>query len=235
MDIDSTRLERRKGFANTFLNNLASPFQYLFRKSRHISPVLLGMAVFALIYLNKCNNDGNLDGIDYFNQGEYAKAIKSYDEFLLLNPHDVKTLYNRGRCYEVMGNDDKAEMDYDRVLELEPYHANALLGLSQVFYRKEDYVTAINLAESAATTEPENYMAHYYAGRAYHKIEYWLDALKCYNAVIELNPDYGYAYFHRSSVMLSLGLRPMGCHDLKAAVALNVEGAEEALQKYCSD
>jgi len=235
MDTDSTGLEQRKGFANTFLNNLASPFQYLFRKSRHISPVLLGMVVFALIYLNKCNNDGNLDGIDYFNQGEYAKAIKSYDEFLLLNPHDVKTLYNRGRCYEIMGNDAKAEKDYDRVLELEPFHVNALLGLSQVFYRKEDYVTAINLAESAATTEPENYMAHYLAGRAYHKIEDLGDAFNCYCATIELNPEFGFAYFHRSSIFLSAGFRPNGCQDLMAAVELKVEGAEEALQKYCSD
>jgi hypothetical protein len=53
--------------------------------------------------------------------------------------------------------------------------------------------------------------------------------------VIELNPEYGYAYFHRSSVMISIGLQPMGCNDLQAAVSLNVDGAREALKKYCGD
>jgi len=233
MNFGSTKHTLEFGFTNKLSETLKAPFFLMYRKLHHISPVLLGMAIFALIYLNKCNNDGNLDGIDYFNQGEYARALKSYNEFLMLNPNDVKTLYNRGRCFEVMGNDARAEIDYNSVLELDRHHIKALLGLSQVFYRREDYVTTINLAESAIEADPENYMAHYYAGRAYHKISYWLHALKCYNAVIELNPDYGYAYFHRSSVMLSLGLRPMGCHDLKAAVALKVEGAEEALQKYC--
>ena len=69
----------------------------------------------------------------------------------MLNPSDIKTLYNRGRCHEVMGNDSIAEIDYNKVLEYDHYHVNALLGLSQIFYRREDYVTTINLAESAAS------------------------------------------------------------------------------------
>jgi hypothetical protein len=35
--------------------------------------------------------------------------------------------------------------------------------------------------------------------------------------------------------MISIGLQPMGCNDLHAAVSLNVDGAQEALEKYCSD
>ena len=209
--------------------------QVIIKISKAISPVLLGMLIFTVVYLNKCNNDGNLDGIAYFNQGKYTKALNHYNEFLLLYPNDVKTLYNRGRCFEVMGNDQKAQADYSRVLELEPYHVNALLGLSQIFYREEDFQTTINLTESVIMVDEDNFLAYYYTGRAYHKVGYWLHALKCYNRVIELNPDYGFAYFHRSSVMISIGLKPLGCHDLQAAVALNVEGAEEALRKYCSE
>jgi tetratricopeptide (TPR) repeat protein len=202
---------------------------------KKLSPVIMGMVIFTFIYLGKCNDDSNLDGIDHFNAGDYDAALKSYNEFLLLYPHDIKTLYNRARCFEALGDDVKAENDYNEVLKRDHYHVNALLGLSQVFYRKEDFQTTINLAESVLLVEEDNFLAHYYTGRAYHKVGYWLSALKCYNRVIELNPEYGYAYFHRSSVMISLGLKPMGCHDLQAAVFLNVEGAQEALEKYCSD
>ncbi len=235
MNSESARHIARNEFVHHTSEAANHFFQLLVQKSKVISPVFLGMLVLTFIYLNKCNNDGNLDGIEYFNQGKYAKALKSYSEFLMLYPNDVKTLYNRAVCYEAMGNDLKAEEDYNSVLELEPYHENALLGLSQIFYRREDFQTTINLTESVVMFDKENFLAYYYTGRAYHKVGYWLHALKCYNRVIELNPDYGFAYFHRSSVMISIGLKPLGCHDLQAAVALHVEGAEEALQKYCTD
>lgn len=208
---------------------------FVVEKLKNTSPVLLGMVIFSIIYIGKCTNDSNLDGVEYFNMGEYDKALKSYNEFLLLEPHDIKTLYNRGRCYEMLGDDIKAEADYQEVLDRESFHVNALLGMSQIYYRKNDFQTTINLAETAAAADTENYLAHYYAGRAYHKIGYWMSALKCYNRVIELSPDYGNAFFHRSSVMLSIGLMPLGCHDLQTAKTLGVEGADEALKKYCNN
>ena len=213
--------------------SLFSSIKYIVDNFLKVSPVILGMLAFTFFYLGKCNSDSNLDGIDYFNQGDYAAAMKSYNEYLLLNPHDIKTLYNRARCFEALGDDDSAEKDYNEVLDREPYHVNALLGLSQIFYRREDFQTAINLSEAAILVEDENFLAHYYTGRAYHKVGYWLHALKCYNRVIELNPEYGNAYFHRSSVRISIGMRPFGCLDLRAAKELGVEGAKEALEKYC--
>lgn len=218
------------------LAKLLSSRLFIFLKNlKKISPVIIGMLVFTFFYLSKCNNDSNLDGIDYFNKGDYAAALESYNEYLLLNPDDIKTLYNRARCFELLGNDAKAEMDYNEVLDREPFHVNALLGLSQIFYRKEDFQSTINLTESVIMVEENNFLAHYYTGRAYHKVGYWLHALKCYNRVIELNPDYGNAYFHRSSVMISIGMLPLGCHDLKAALELGIEGSKEALDKYCSN
>jgi tetratricopeptide (TPR) repeat protein len=70
-------------------------------------------------------------------------------------------------------------------------------------------------------------------GRTLHKIGDLSDALDCYNMAIDLNPDFGFAYFHRSSGMLSFRFRPFGCYDLQTAALLNVEGAKEAREKYC--
>jgi tetratricopeptide (TPR) repeat protein len=218
-----------------FWQMITSWFSFFLRNFRKVSPVILSMVIFTLIYLSKCNSDSNLDGIDHFNAGDYEAALKSYSEFLMLYPDDIKTRYNRARCFEALGDDVNAEIDYNEVLEREPYHINALLGLSQIYYRKNDFQTSINLTERVVMIDEQNFLAHYYSGRAYHKVGYWLHALKCYNRVIELNPEYGYAYFHRSSVMISIGLQPMGCNDLQAAVSLNVDGAREALKKYCGD
>jgi len=212
---------------------LYSGLRYVLRNAVRISPVILGIFAFTFFYLSKCSSDSNLEGIDYYNQGDYHAALNSYNKFLMLYPDDIKTLYNRARCYEALGDEASAEIDYDAVLAREPYHVNALLGLSQIYYRGEDYQTAINLSESVIMVEEDNFLAYYYTARAYHKVGYWMHALKCYNRVIELNEDYGNAYFHRSSVMISIGFKPLGCRDLRTAEALNVEGAKEALRKYC--
>ncbi len=199
------------------------------------SPVIAGMFVYGLIYVSKCNNDSHLAGIRYFEQGNYTKALKYFDEYLMLHPHHIQTLYNRGSCYAILGQFEKAENDYVQVIERQRDHVNAILGLSQLYYARQDYKSTLNLTRHAMMIEPEHYLAQYYHGRACHKMGKLSDALDAYNACIDLNPDFGFAYFHRGSVMLSFGMPPFGCYDLKTAISLGVEGSDEAFKKYCGD
>lgn len=207
-------------------NNFFSRFQYT-------STVVMGMAAFTIFYVSKCGSQSHLKGVDYFNEGKYVAALDCYNEYLMLHPHHTSTLYNRGRCHELLNEPEKAMRDYNEVLRRDPDHVNALLGLSQILYADGDYQTAISLCQHATLVDSENYLAHYYLARALHKSGKLSSALDSYNLAIDLNPDFGFAYFHRSSVMLSFGFLPYGCYDLQTAVYLNVEGAEEALEKYC--
>ena len=198
-----------------------------------ISPYVLGIFIFSIFYLSLCSNDSNLDGEEYYRQGKYKKALKAYNTYLMLHPQHVKTLYNRGRCYDEMEKFELALADYEMVLELDPHNINALVSLSQYYYRSEDYEAAVNLSSYAANIDDDNYLAHYHLARASHKLGLVGDALSAYNKTIDLNPDFGFAYFQRSSLFLSIGFRPFGCHDLKVAISLGVDGAEDALEKYC--
>ncbi len=205
----------------------------LFQRLQYTNSVILGIVVFGMIFVVKCNNDSDLDGIKYYEAGKYKKALSCYNEFLTLHPHHLATLYNRGRCYEALGDTEKAKHDYNEVIDRDSGHVNALLALSLIYYNEQDYQPAINLSRQATLVDKENYLAHYYLGRALHKIGDLSNALDCYNQAIDLNPDFGFAYFHRSSVMLSYGFLPFGCYDLQTAEQLNVEGAKEAKEKYC--
>lgn len=204
-----------------------------FGRIQYTSIVVMGMVVFSIFYVSKCGSQSHLKGIGYFNEGNYAAALNCYNEYLMLHPHHTGTLYNRGRCYELLEEPEKARVDYEEVLRRDPDHVKALLGLSQLHYSDEDYESVIYLCSHATLVDKEHYLAHYYLGRAYHKIGKLGSALDSYNLAIDLNPDFGFAYFHRSSVMLSFGFLPYGCYDLQTAVYLNVDGAEEALEKYC--
>ena len=198
-----------------------------------VSPYILGMTVFAFFYIRMCTNDSNLDGDKLFEMGEFDAALKCYNEYLMLHPTHIKTLYNRGRCYDALGFKDKASMDYEEVLDRDPNNVKALVSLSQYYYHLENYQAAANLSSYAAMLEEDNYLAHYHHARASHKLGLISDALNAYNMTIHHNPDFGFAYFQRSSILISLGYNPFGCHDLRVAKRLQVKGAEEALAKYC--
>lgn len=198
-----------------------------------ISPYILGMLIFVFIYVRLCSNDSNLDGDVYFEQGEYTKALECYEEYLMLYPHHIKTIYNRGRCYDELGDRYRASIDYEAVLDRDRDNIKALVSLSQYYYHLENYEAAANLSGHATLLDEENYLAHYHKARACHKIGDVPDAIESYNAVIDLKPDFGFAYYQRASLLISIGLRPFGCYDLQVAANLNVEGAHEAIVKYC--
>lgn len=201
---------------------------------RIMSPVIFGMLIFGMIYMRLCTNDSNINGVDYFEKGQYEKALKCFNDYLVLNPHDTKTLYNRGRCYEILGDPEKAIEDYYSVIDRDPNNIKALISCTQALYKSEKFELAVRVGELAVLTDQDNYLAHYYNGRANHKYGDLEKALTGYNMAIEINPDFGLAYFQRGSLMLTIGYPPFACYDLKTAYLLNVEGAKEVFDLYCN-
>ncbi len=206
--------------------------KYLYFRS--VNSVFVVILLFLFFYMRLCNNDSGNEGIKYFERGEYNIAMEYYNEYLTLYPHHVETLYNRGRCFEVLGYPDKAADDYLLVLDKDPDNVKALLSLSQYYYKKGKYKSTVNLCQYAINIDEDNYLAHYYKARAHHKSGDFSKALEEYNSVVDINPDYGFAYFQRGSLLLSIeGLRPFGCYDLVTADCLKVKGSKEAWIKYC--
>lgn len=186
-----------------------------------------------MIIVSSCQNENSHLGDEFFKNGEYKKAIEAYDSYLKLKPKHVKTIYNRGRCYQELGAFDKALEDFNLVIKFDANNENALLSIGQEFYRKKEYKSATYFTEKVLERNPNSTMAYYLKGRANHKQGHFREALKNYNFTINLSPDFGEGYFHRSAVKLYLKDNKSACADLKKAVDLNVEGAKEALRKNC--
>ncbi len=204
-------------------------------KSRQIysSPATIALCIIVLIYIRNCTNDSTNDGNVFFEQKEYEKAIELYDEYLTLHPRHVTTWYNRGRCYEAMENYAFAIHDYEKALDIDPHHIKSILSLAQCYYKEEKYNMAAGLCDQAVSLDKQSYLANYYKGRAYHKQGDFFHAFEGYKEAIRLKPDFGFAYFQRASLFLSVRLRSFGCEDLKIADSLHVAGAHEALLEYC--
>ncbi len=63
---------------------------------------------------------------DYFASRQWENALRNCDEALVLNPDGVATRYLRGRILYEMENYRGALVEIKRVLELEPFHQEAL-------------------------------------------------------------------------------------------------------------
>jgi tetratricopeptide (TPR) repeat protein len=100
-------------------------------------------------------------------------------------------------------------------------------------YRKEDFESVIFYSDKVLDLDKSNEMAYYYKGRAQHKIGKMQDALNNFNTAINLNPDFGEAYFNRGAINLYLKRKSSACEDLSKAKSLNVSGAAEAYRKNC--
>lgn len=65
-------------------------------------------------------------GIKYFEEKEYEKAIESFTS-VIANIQDIDSYYNRGTCYKKLGNDTAACNDWRRAKELGDLNVNKLL------------------------------------------------------------------------------------------------------------
>jgi len=68
-----------------------------------------------LVYLKKFK-----EGADFF-----TKAVK-------LDPKYIEAYFNRGYCYELMGDISKARNDYEKALKITPNYPNAVEGLNRL-------------------------------------------------------------------------------------------------------
>ena len=195
-----------------------------------LKTILISLA--AMLVLS-CQDENSFIGDQYFEEGQYEKAVAAYDEYLRLKPRNVKTIYNRGRCYQEMGQYEKAMADFNRVIKLDANNENALLSIGQEMYRTANFESAEYYAEKVLEKDPNNAMAYYLIGRANHKLGHTRVALNSYNTAINISSDFGEAYLHRGALRLFLKRKTGACQDLQKAANLNVEGASEALRKNC--
>ena len=189
-------------------------------------------SLFAIIAIS-CQDENSLIGDQYFESGQYEKAVEAYNEFLRLKPRHVKTIYNRGRCYQELGEYEKAMEDFEKVLKFDGNNENALLSIGQEMYRREDYKSTVFYCEKVIEKDPNNAMSYYLMGRANHKQGHTRSALNNYNTAINISKDFGEAYLYRGALNLFLKRKSAACQDLQKAVDLKTKGAKEALSKNC--
>ncbi len=193
-------------------------------------------ALFAafIICLGACDSKDSQQGDQSFADGDYAQAVSEYTNYIEYNPEDIKSIYNRGRAYEELGQYDKSLADYEKTLEIDPKNFNALMSIGKFHFRNQDYGDAAFYFDKAIKVKDRSADAHYLSGRANHKLGETSKAMEGYDQAISLNSEYGEAYLYRGALKVFMKKKSGGCADIKKAAALEAPEAAEALQQYCN-
>ncbi|GAA0877108.1 hypothetical protein GCM10009119_00760 [Algoriphagus jejuensis] len=169
----------------------------------------------------------------HFEKGEFELAVQTYTEDLKFKPTDVKMLYSRGRAFQEMGNLEEAKSDFEAALDNDPKNFQVLLGLATLQLESKNYGSALLYATKAEEIPGAPAMASLLKGRALHQMGMPEDALKAYGNAIQIDKNFGQAYFNRGMLKVALERNKKACEDFTLAATLDYPGAEEMLNKYC--
>lgn len=186
-----------------------------------------------IIALSACGSGLTTEADGLFRNGKYKEAIEAYNEYLATKPKDIKSIYNRGRAYEEIGQIENAKNDFIRVLDIDNKNVKANLSMAQYWYNKKDYNKSIAFSDKVIATDGRESMAYLIKGRCLHQKSLFDDAKKNYDLAIDFDRKNADAYLYRGALKIVFNQKTGACNDLNRALALGAEEAKSALAKHC--
>ncbi len=163
-------------------------------------------------------------GEDRFNEGNYAKAIISFDKAILHNPKYIRAYNWRGRSKYHLGQ-SKAEQG-NLVEAQNLYHAAI-----------EDYTQAIKINPEFTIALNNRGRAKYHLGQSKAEQgnvaaaqQLFKAAIKDYTRSIKIDPKYTFPYFHRGVASFFLGQSKANQGNITEAQRLYQEAIEDYTQ-----
>ena len=148
-------------------------------------------------------------GIQY-KIGQIDDAIRLLEEVLKIEPDNTSALFTRANFYLNAGNFKKAEPDYKKVIESDPYNTKVIskahfwLGdIKRKQYR--DFKKAQEYYDKAIAMYPKD--EDYYITRGFNRVMMSHDlksALGDFNKAIEINPRHIYANHYKAMCLKDL-------------------------------
>ncbi|MBD3210091.1 AAA family ATPase [Candidatus Micrarchaeota archaeon] len=165
-------------------------------------------------------------GNEYYEKGDYDKAIENYNMAILLNPVFSEAYFNRALSYYQLKNFDKSISDYTKSMELDPQNPIIYNNRGDAFYRKQDFQSAVKDYDKAISLNPNYLKAYYNRGLSYASIEEYEKAVEDFSKVLKLKPDFAEAYHLRGLAYEYAGSLSNAVNDYEKALELNPELAE---------
>ena len=100
--------------------------------------------------------DKKQQGNEEFKQKNYLTAIGLYTESINLDPTQDIPFNNRGLCYMNLNKDDKAKLDFERAIQLNPKNVKALKRLSYIHILLGELYESLTYLKRCVELDPKD-------------------------------------------------------------------------------
>ena len=186
---------------------------------------------------NKYSNEFYDQGLVWFAQAEYDRAIDSFTKVLEMAPYgeeNYKVYYNRGTAYLKNRDYEKAIYDFTKTIETAPGKDKEIRFFSfksrgDAWQGKKEYPNAIRDYSKALELFPQHGdVKHVYQGRAWAALnmEKYDDAISDFTAALTIDGKLANAYYGRGLAWHKKGDSQRAMGDAKEAVKLKPDNKD---------
>ena len=170
-------------------------------------------------------------------QEKYDEALEVFEEFKTKYPEVYQVHLNIGTCHLKKGDMDKAETEFqfvlDKTLELHgdyaadpPASLRAFSGLGELYIQKGDVEKGQEYLTMALAISPEDEVAAYNVGQIFFSNQRPDEAIKYYKLAIQIKEDWSKPYLRLGYTYLNKGDFNAALEYLKKFVEMDPENPE---------
>jgi len=147
----------------------------------------------------------NLRGSCHKALGQLDKAVKSYEQALMIKPNYVDAHYKLGNTLKALGQLDEAVQSYEKALIINPNSAEVLNNLANTFKALGQLDTAIKHCEAVLVIKPDCADIYNNIGNMLYELGQLDGAVKSYEKALAIKPDYAEAFYNLGVIFQALG------------------------------
>ena len=143
--------------------------------------------------------------IECFKKQDWNGAIDLFTSIVEIDTENAEVYNNLGLCYVNIGDEDKAEKNYLKSIELNPQIPQCYINLADLYYKQRRLGEGINILSFAVENLPDDIIFRHYLARFYMedaKLDLAIDELI---NVLEQQPDNYDAYYDLAKVYFEFG------------------------------
>lgn len=158
--------------------------------------------------LEKAPKDATLwmdKGVGLYLCGQYEASVEALQEARRLDPDRPAILYNLANSLVEAERLEEAADAYLQTLDQKPDHIPALNNLADLWEQLGEPKRAHELFHHLTHLVPDDSMTHFNLGNFFLRQDQPIEACKCYQTAIDLDPEFGDAWFNIGWVLQRSG------------------------------
>lgn len=143
--------------------------------------------------------------IECFKKQDWNGAIDLFTSILEVDTDNAEVYNNLGLCYVNIGDEDKAEKNYLKSIELNPKIPQCYINLADLYYKQKRLGEGINILSYAVDMLPDDIIFRHYLARFYMEDAKGDLAIDELIYVLEQQPDNYDAYYDLAKIYYEFG------------------------------